>query len=162
MSISDWSNYKGKTTEIKWSKDDLLAHLDEVKGEPENVSETSSGGLNFMHVACAKGWQDIVEKLNQLKRQGRFTHSLNAQDNNGVTPVMEATYAPGIHKKTNIAKYLLEQGADPTVPDDKDSNLLHYACAKGMAQGKHFFIQNRTYLYSLGCRITCLINFLLF
>ena len=62
MSILNWSNYRGRINEIQWSKDDLLEYLDVT----ENVSETSSGGLSFMHVACAKGWQDVVEKLNQV------------------------------------------------------------------------------------------------
>merc|ERR1739846_293739 len=102
MSISDWSSYNGTTAAVEWSKDDLLAFID----EGENLSETSSNGLNLMHVAASKGWQDIVETLNEADASMK-----DGQSDSGITPVMQACFA----KKTGIAKYLLDQGADPKI-----------------------------------------------
>merc|ERR1712051_882912 len=94
MSISDWSSYTGKPSEVEWPKEDFLAYIQ----EDENLSETSSKGWNLMHVAAIKGWQDIVEELNEEDSSMK-----DGQADNGVTPVMSACYK----KKTGIAKYLL-------------------------------------------------------
>merc|ERR1711935_313927 len=97
MSISDWSNYEGKSSDVKWSKDDLLEHL----AETENVSETSSKGITFMHVATMKGWQDVIAKLDEVDPAMK-----DAQSDIGTTPAMNAAF----YKKTGIVKYLLDQG----------------------------------------------------
>ena len=47
MYISEWSSYTGGSADVKWSKKDLLDHIE----EGGNLSETSANGLNFMHVA---------------------------------------------------------------------------------------------------------------
>merc|ERR1712008_535059 len=85
----------------------------------------SSKGYNLMHVAVTFGWQDVVEALN-----GADPSMKNGTADAGITPAMEGT----IHKKTGIVKFLLEQGADPTIVTDRGSNLLHYACYFGVMQ----------------------------
>ena len=131
MSISDWSN-SNVDVDVEWSKDDLLEHLDET----ENVSETSTEGFTFMHVACTKGWQDVIEKLNEVDPAMK-----DAQSDNGVTPAMLAAF----NKKTGIVKFLLDQGADVSLVNDAGLNLLHYAAFYGVMQGNHFFIHFLTY-----------------
>ena len=106
MSISNWSSYKGnwgKIYDVKWSKDDLWAHLGTCSyGE---LLETSSDGFNFMHVACAKGWQDVVEKLNELN-----SNMKHAKADSGVTPLHVAAHIKDdCHR--SITTYLLKEGA---------------------------------------------------
>ena len=127
MSISDWSNYEGKSSDVKWSKDDLLEHLVET----ENVSETSSKGNTFMHVAGVKGWQDVIVKLNEVDPAMK-----DAQSDIGTTPAMNAA----LYKKTGIVKYLLDQGANPSIVNDIGHNLLHYAVENGVLQGNQIVL----------------------
>merc|ERR1712129_136958 len=94
---------------------------------------TSSTGFNLMHVAASKGWQDVVVSLNEADASLK-----DGQSDFGTTPVMTAAVA----KKTGIAKYLLEQGADPTIMTDAGSNLLHFACTHGVLQVVKMLIED--------------------
>ena len=122
MSISDWSNYEGPPQSVKWSKDDMLEYLDQT----ENVSETSGKGLTFMHVAAAKGWQEVLEKFNELVPTMK-----DAQSDLGATPFQKAAR----EKKTGTCKWLLTAGADPTITCDAGWNSLHSAAFHGLLQG---------------------------
>ena len=132
MSISDWSSYEGAVDDIEWSKDDLLERIE----AEDNVSETTPKGLNFMHIAAEKGWQDVIEKLNEVDPALK-----DAQDDFGTTPSMIAAF----NKKTGIVRFLLDQGADVSLVNDEGFNLLHYAAYYGVMQGNHFFIHFLTY-----------------
>ena len=163
MSILEWSNYIGMMDlrpndptigsmgGIKWSKDDLLAHLD---NRSMDVSESSSRGYKFMHVAAVNGWTDVIDKLH-----ARDSDMKDAQSESGVTPLMVAASYPEFFKRkyeperpqrdpTSVAnpietiKHLLKLGADPKIVNVSGHNLLHIAATNGnklVADGNYFF-----------------------
>ena len=74
--VHNWSTYRGDTEDAKISKDDLLEHIE----LGANLSETSVRGMNFMHLAAYKGWQEAVEKLNAVDatmKNARFVSFLD-------------------------------------------------------------------------------------
>ena len=125
--VDNWSSYDGFAYEATISKDELLEHIE----LGANLSETSVRGYNFMYLAAFNGWQEAVEKLNQADETLK-----NAQENDGVTPLMAA--AAG--KNSGIFRYLLEKGANPKLVNNAGLNILHHSCIFGDLQGNHLFI----------------------
>ena len=126
--LDNWSSFEGEARDATISEDDLLEHIE----LGANLSETSVEGLNFMHLAAFKGWQEAVEKLNKVDQTMKNAQTNVTKD----TPLMAA--AAG--KNSGIVRFLLEQGANPKIVNKEGKNFLHYLCIYGDLQGNHLFI----------------------
>ncbi|KAA8895681.1 ankyrin repeat-containing domain protein [Sphaerosporella brunnea] len=78
----------------------------------------STDGFNAMHVAAMKGVVEVVKILWSCCRMRRI--SIDLETPYRQTPLHLAT----CHRRTEVIKFLLEKGADPTIKDDKGDNPL--------------------------------------
>uniref|UniRef100_A0A7N4NSS7 CCDC144C-like coiled-coil domain-containing protein n=1 Tax=Sarcophilus harrisii TaxID=9305 RepID=A0A7N4NSS7_SARHA len=72
-----------------------------------------------LHLACAKGYPDVVSLLVQRKCK------LNLCDNDNRTPLIKAVQC----QQEECATILLEHGADPNLVDSNNNTALHYAAS---------------------------------
>ena len=123
-----FDSFEGEARNATISEDNLLEHIE----LGANLSETSLKGMNFMHLAAFKGWQEAVEKLNKVDGTMKNAQTNVTKD----TPLMYA--ADG--KNSGIVRFLLEQGANPKIVNKMGGNILHYLCMFGDLQGNHLFL----------------------
>ncbi len=79
-------------------------------------------GRTLLHSACGREGLDVIE---YLVSKGL---DVNAQDDNGVTPLMIAADAGSSEK----VQYLLSKGADPFAKNKSGETLLYYAAGGGL------------------------------
>lgn len=84
-------------------------------------------------------WEDAVHPLNVAAKFGALSdvagvlkHSkkaLNKRDDEGQTPLADAV----VQEEVDTVRYLLEQGADPNIPNKNGLTPLDHACSRGEA-----------------------------
>ncbi len=92
-----------------------------LKDHPDLVSSKGSTGETPLHVAAAKGFDDVAQLLLAQKA------NVNAQDDNGRTPLHLA--AQGGHK--DVLELLLASKAEVNAKDNKGWTPLHLAASRG-------------------------------
>ncbi|WP_409270056.1 ankyrin repeat domain-containing protein [Neobacillus sp. SCS-31] len=90
--------------------------------QDEKGSENVEKGLNEQLLAAAE--RGDVDEISRLIEKGA---NINAQDPNGRTPVMIATY----NNDVTAAKVLIDAGADVDIRDNMKNNVFLYAGAEG-------------------------------
>ncbi|XP_067669979.1 ankyrin-3-like [Haliotis asinina] len=87
-----------------------------------DVSLVDSNGENVLHAACRGGNSNMVLHFlsNRIAR-------ISSKTGNGQTPLMLA--AEGGHE--GVFDLLVSKGADPTVKDSSNNNIVHMACLGG-------------------------------
>ncbi|XP_046649363.1 uncharacterized protein LOC124340776 [Daphnia pulicaria] len=105
--------------EVKFSDVKEIRNLME-KGEDLSKA-TWGGGTNALHAASK--YAPKPESLDVILATGKF--DINSRDGNGVTPLHYAIR----ENKVEMARYLLEKGADPTIRDNDGITPLHVAAA---------------------------------
>ena len=83
--------------------------------------------VSSLHAASFLGWAGIISALLEYASKDadhqKFHSALNARNDQGKTPLMDATHAA----HPNIVRMLLDHGADIHIRDNEDFNVLHYA-----------------------------------
>ena len=92
-----------------------------LKDHPDLVSSKGGNGETPLHVAAAKGFDDVAQLLLAQKA------NVNAQDNEGRTPLHLA--AQGGHK--DVLELLLASKAEVNAKDNKGWTPLHFAASRG-------------------------------
>lgn len=110
---------------VKDGKKDLIIKI--FQSHPEKINEGLVDGFNVLHLAIMEGKFAIIEAL--------FAHfkdiDINAkvesinQSDNGRTPLFLAAYLE--KADTDILKFLLDHGADPSISTAKGENALMVA-----------------------------------
>ncbi|XP_048239007.1 uncharacterized protein LOC124117623 [Haliotis rufescens] len=85
-----------------------------------DITLTDDDNDNILHLACRGGNKALVEYL--LPKT-----DINKRGNMGRTPVMNAAWKG----KKDVFDFLVSKGADITVTDDENNNILHLACRAG-------------------------------
>ncbi len=99
----------------------LSNHLDVVKVLLDKGAEFSKKDYNLLHHASALGDLELVKKLVPLV-------DINSKDKDLLTPLHYAIW----NKHINVAKYLLEKGADPEAKDLWGQTPKDYAKQKNL------------------------------
>ncbi|XP_046550663.1 putative ankyrin repeat protein RF_0381 [Haliotis rubra] len=87
-----------------------------------SLSVRPDSGENILHVACIGGNLKIVKYV--LKQN---TEDINSRGTEGMTPAMRAACCG--HK--DVFDLLVKKGADLSLVDSNENNILHMACAGG-------------------------------
>ncbi|XP_048249106.1 serine/threonine-protein phosphatase 6 regulatory ankyrin repeat subunit C-like [Haliotis rufescens] len=85
-----------------------------------DITLTGDDNYNILHLACRGGNKPLVEYL--LPKT-----DINIRGEMGWTPVMNAV----LIGKKEVFDFLVSQGADITLTDDNNNNILHLACEVG-------------------------------
>ena len=110
----------------KYGKQDVVRFLLQQKGCDLNVKDYD--GFTALHYSCSSKSDDIANQLTNLllNQDAAARANVNAQDNNGRTP---------LHLAINVGNFetvkaLLSHSANPALKDDKDKTTFHLACEK--------------------------------
>jgi ankyrin repeat protein len=110
-------NNDGRTP-LMWVKEGLLAKLLIENGADLEVEDDT--GSTTLYYACLRG-VEVVHILIDAKAD------VNAQNIYGRTPLMNSV------ENLDVAKLLIENGADLAKKDEDGNTALHMACDKGVA-----------------------------
>ncbi|XP_071097808.1 ankyrin repeat domain-containing protein 17-like [Haliotis cracherodii] len=102
-----------------------------------DLTLTTDNNNNVLHLACQGGNRSIVERLLPL-------FDINCRGNEGLTGVMRAAFCG----KRDSFEMLMSKGADLTLTDDYNSNVLHLACQGG----NRFIVERLLPLFDINCR----------
>ncbi|XP_071098527.1 uncharacterized protein [Haliotis cracherodii] len=94
--------------------------FDSLVSKGADITLTDDDNDNILHLACEGGNKPIVEYL--LPKT-----DINTRGNNGLTPVMTAAWSG----KKDVFDFLVSMGADITLTDYDNDNILHLACEGG-------------------------------
>ncbi|XP_067653124.1 ankyrin-3-like [Haliotis asinina] len=100
-----------------------------------DLSVTDENGDNILHCACGGGNVEIVNYI--LKRN---TLDVNSKGHEEKTPVMLAAS----HGKSEVFDILMKKGADLSVTDENDDNILHSACRGGNVKIVNYILKRNT------------------
>ena len=146
-----FSRYPTATGSEPEPKPDRMTHLkvSEITGEA-NADPTikGAGWSTPLHVAAEEGHLDVIESLlAHQDSQGNCLIDVNAVDEcrsgsrqnavAGQTPLHLACQ----HGRYEIARVLLEAGADLLANDGDDCTVLHKACASGVHRSAEIFLE---------------------
>ena len=110
----------------QYSKDSkLLTYLTQIMDQGGNITAKSLSGDSALIMA---GWK--TNNLALIKFLVQHGADLNAANNNGDTPLIDAAYLG----KTEILRYLLEQGADSRLSNKRGRTALDMAKRKKDAE----------------------------
>ncbi|XP_071094732.1 putative ankyrin repeat protein RF_0381 [Haliotis cracherodii] len=90
---------------------------------------------NILHKACEGGNMELVKHIFEQN-----TVEINSQSDIGWTPAMEAAYEGHLE----VLKLLVSKGADLTLVNDEDNNILHVAL-----EGRHMEVVKYVLTYDL-------------
>ncbi|XP_048251668.1 uncharacterized protein LOC124112881 isoform X2 [Haliotis rufescens] len=102
-----------------------------------DLTLTSDDNDNVLHLACQGGNRFIVDRLLPL-------FDINCRGQNGFTGVMRAAFCG----KKNIFEILVSKGADLTLTNDYNDNVLHLGCQGG----NRFIVEHLLPLFDINCR----------
>ncbi|XP_048251786.1 uncharacterized protein LOC124123099 [Haliotis rufescens] len=96
------------------------AVFDLLVSKRADITQTDDDNDNILHLACRGGNKSLVEYL--LPKT-----DINIRGNIGRTPLMNAAW----RGKKDVFDFLVSKGADITLTDDDNDNILHLACRGG-------------------------------
>jgi ankyrin repeat protein len=111
--------------------------FDELKKEdaPGRIKKSKdANGKTLLHFAAATGHIPVVEFLMSVivgESIASKHQTVNAQDNEGATPISTACGAAPDDKVLQVVQLLLDFGADPTITNKNGVGPLHRAAGEG-------------------------------
>ncbi|XP_048135025.1 putative ankyrin repeat protein RF_0381 [Rhodamnia argentea] len=119
---------------------ELASQLDDGRGMARTIADAKDDNeCGALHFAAMDGNIELCKYLlEELKLE------VNPKDVDGDTPLHHAVGFAHIE----TAKYLIDQGADPVIPNDKGMSVLHYSAGSGN-------IELMSFLLSKGVNIDC-------
>ena len=117
----DTRDYAGLTPLMMAAKNDKLEAVKYLLKQGADPSLQNNNGSNVLHFASKDGNPEVIELM--------LSHvpSIDSITKESVTPLMIAA----ANDKLQAVKYLLKQGADPSLQDNDGWNVLHYASQGG-------------------------------
>lgn len=112
-----------------------------------NIDEKNSRGYTLLHVACNRGYEEIVQMLlkkgaNVNMRDGRCSRLKNLFNLRGETPLHRAV----VCNNSNVVRMLIEAKANVNVFDYYARTPLHYACIHGNMEIIRYLVENGAWL----------------
>jgi hypothetical protein len=133
------------TTVVSVVRNNDLAGLKELHGKGQALNCFNRFGESLLHMACRRGFEDIVEfLLNQAKVDIRIC------DDNGRTVLHDACWNPSPQLK--ICQWILER--DPAllfILDNRGCSAFQYARPEHWAIWRKFLLDNRESLLAFNC-----------
>ncbi|CAB0031406.1 unnamed protein product [Trichogramma brassicae] len=104
--------------------DESAARLLLRRGANPNLANNK--GLTALHIICKTRFNDLAIMLFQISDEKDRHLLVDAQDNEGNTPLYLALY----HDDKVMTRLLLRRGANPTVANEEGQIPLHYVCSQ--------------------------------
>jgi ankyrin repeat protein len=92
------------------------------------IQSYHSDGKNLLHIASSSGKLKPVARI--VEMSSHPDRIVNAADNAGFTPLLNATIAGSV----DTLKYLLKAGADVNAKNKDDASAVHFAAGDGCVE----------------------------